>query len=137
MHVSRYGFLLAILVLAGVTASRISAAEDPKTILDRVFSVAQADRGQQRFRQSCSSCHTANEFAGNALSARWEGQSLGDLFEFISTAMPENDPGGLAPEEYASVIAFFLGQSAYPVGNDDLPVDKDVLSKIGIVPNPK
>lgn len=110
---------------------------DPRTILDRVFSEAQAERGEQRFRQSCSSCHTANEFAAPRFSARWEGQTLGDIFGFMSSAMPENDPGGLKPEEYASVVAYFLGVSGYPVGYDDLPADADTLRQIQIVPQPK
>ena len=55
----------------------------------------------------------------------------------MSAAMPENDPGGLKPEEYANVLAFFLGQSGYPVGYDDLPADAEVLRTIGIVPQPK
>ena len=107
------------------------------TILDRVFSVPQADRGEQRFKTSCSSCHRADEFVEPAFSTRWEGRTLGDLFAYISDAMPADDPGGLKPDEYANVIAFFLGQNGYPVGTDDLPADPAVLKQIGIVSNPK
>lgn len=112
-------------------------AQDPKTILDRVFSVAQADKGEARFKQSCSGCHTPLEFAEPRFSARWEGQTLGDIFDFMIAAMPENDPGGLKLEEYANLLAFFLGQSGYPVGYDDLPPDAAVLKTIQIVPQPK
>ena len=131
--------LLGGLACAVTTASATGGQppEDPRTILDRVFSVAQAERGEARFKQSCGGCHAAVQFAEPAFSARWEGQSLGDLFDFVSSAMPENDPGSLKPDEYASVLAFFLGQSGYPVGYDDLPADKAVLAKIGIVPQPK
>lgn len=122
---------------APASAPSSQPPQDPRTILDRVFSVAQADRGEARFKQSCSSCHRAGDFAGNAFSDRWEAQTLGDLFAFISSAMPENDPGGLEREDYVNVIAFFLGQNGYPVGNDDLPADPAVLNQIGIVPNPK
>ena len=137
-----FGFVTGVLVSALTCGVVMSAAPqqstaDPKTILDRVFSVAQADRGEERFKKTCSSCHTANEFAGNAFSDRWEGQTLGDLFAYLSDAMPADDPGGLKPEEYANVIAFFLGQNGYPVGNDELPADPAVLKTIGIVPNPK
>jgi alcohol dehydrogenase (cytochrome c) len=133
---------IALISTATVTLLAVSAGagqppQDPKTILDRVFSEAQADRGEQRFKISCSSCHQADEFVEPVFSARWEGQSVGDLYEFISTSMPENDPGGLKPDEYASVIAFFLGQNGYPVGRDELPADLATLKQIGIVPNPK
>ena len=125
--------LLTLIVLAGATP----AAEDPITILDRVYSVAQAERGESRFKQSCAACHTLAEFAEPTLSTRWEGQTLGDMYAFISTQMPEGAGGSLKPEEYASVIAYFLHISGFPVGREDLPADKDVLTKIGIVSNPK
>ena len=134
--------LPAVLVAAlGWTSSSVAAQaappDVPSTILDRVYSVAQAERGQTRFKQSCGSCHAVSEFAEPDFSARWEGQTLGDVFEFISAAMPEGSPGSLKPEDYASILAFALSNGGYPVGNDDLPAKKDVLSKIGIVPNPK
>ena len=125
--------LLTLIVLAAATP----AAEDPITILDRVYSVAQAERGESRFKQSCAACHTLSEFAEPALSTRWEGQTLGDMYGFISTQMPEGAGGSLKPEEYASVIAYFLHLGGFPVGRDDMPADKDVLKKIGIVSNPK
>ncbi len=132
--------IAAVPLIASMQPSATAAAaqpSDPRTILDRVFSVAQAERGEQRFKQSCSSCHRADEFAGSAFSERWEAQTLGDLFAYISDSMPADDPGALKPEEYANVIAFFLGQNGYPVGTDDLPADAAVLKQIGIVANPK
>ena len=125
--------LLTMLALAGATPR----AEDPRTILDRVYSVAQAERGESRFKQSCAACHSLVEFAEPALSTRWEGQTLGDMYGFIASSMPEGAAGSLKPEEYASVIAYFLHISGFPVGRDDMPADKDVLKKIGIVSNPK
>jgi mono/diheme cytochrome c family protein len=111
--------------------------QDPKSILDRIFSVAQAERGETRFKVSCSSCHTVDEFAGGSFAERWSGQTMGEVFEYVSTTMPQNDPGGLKPEEYASVLAYILRMNAYPVGSDDMPADKDALAKFQIVPNPK
>lgn len=118
-----------------ITAQAQPAA--PRTILDRVYSVAQAERGQTRFKQSCGSCHAVSEFAEPEFSARWEGQSLGEVFGFISSSMPEGSPGSLKPEDYASILAFALSNGGFPVGNDDLPAQKDILNQIGIVPNPK
>lgn len=114
-----------------------TAVQDPKSILDRIYSVAQADRGEQRFRQSCSSCHTPNDFAGGAFADRWSGQTMAEVFEYVSVSMPENDPGGLKPEEYANVLAYILHMNGYPVGNDDMPADTAALKKFEVVPNPK
>lgn len=139
--------IVAALPLAGIAALEWTATTnlsaqaappaDPKTILDRVYSVAQAERGQAQFKQACASCHAVSEFAEPAFSARWEGQTLGDVFDFISKAMPEGSAGSLTPEAYASIIAYALSNGGFPVGNDDLPTKKDVLAQIGIVPNPK
>jgi S-disulfanyl-L-cysteine oxidoreductase SoxD len=114
-----------------------SQPQDPKSILDRIYSVAQAERGEGRFKVSCSSCHTPGEFGGGAFAERWSGQTMGEVFEYVSSTMPQNDPGGLKPEEYASVLAYILRMNAYPAGSDDMPADKDVLAKFQIVSNPK
>ncbi len=130
----------ASLLFLGASATAGGAAsqpQDPKSILDRIYSVAQAERGEARFKVSCSSCHTIGEFAGGAFAERWSGQTMGEVFEYVSTTMPQNDPGGLKPEEYASVLAYILRMNAYPVGSDDMPADKDALAKFQIVSNPK
>ena len=123
--------IIAVSVL--VPAASIAAGvvrtqpEDPKSILDRIYSVAQAERGEARFKVSCSSCHAPGDFAGGSFAERWSGQTMGDVFDFVSSAMPENDPGSLKPEEYASVLAFILRMNAYPVGSEDMPADPDAL----------
>ena len=128
-----------LLLGIGMTAAgpATAGADDPKSILDRIYSVAQADRGEQRFKVSCSSCHTPGDFAGGALADRWSGQTMGDVFDFVSNTMPENDPGGLKPEEYASVLAYILRINGYPVGAEDMPASKDALKPFEVVSNPK
>lgn len=125
--------VLSALLAAGVAA----AAEDPRSIVDRVYSVAQAERGEARFKVSCSSCHTPGSFAGGSFAERWNGQTMAEAFDFVSNAMPENDPGGLKKQEYADVLAFILSVNGYPVGNDELPPDPVELKKLAIVPNGK
>ena len=133
----RFWWAASTLVVMLAMASATPSAEDPRTILDRVYSVAQAERGEARFKQSCSSCHQQIEFAEPNFSSRWEGQTLGDVYGFISSQMPEGAPRSLKPDEYASIIAYFLHMGGFPVGSDDMPADRDVLAKIGIVSNPK
>ena len=76
-------------------------------------------------------------FGGGSFAERWNGQTMAEVFDFVSNAMPENDPGGLKPQDYADVLAFILSVNAYPVGNDELPTDAASLKKLGIAPNPK
>jgi len=137
-------FALSVLALSSsfvcvvaLSAASRSAAEDPRTIVDRVYSVAQAERGEQRFKISCSSCHTPSSFGDGMFADRWDGQTMADVFEYVSSTMPENDPGGLKKEDYADVLAYMLRINAYPAGYDELPVDSVELKKLAIAPNGK
>ncbi|MFN7982790.1 MAG: c-type cytochrome [Vicinamibacterales bacterium] len=134
-----FGFWLTASMLASALAvvTVRASAEDPKTILDRVYSVPQAERGEVLFKKHCIACHQQTEFAEPSFSATFEGQTLGDVYGFITSSMPEGNAGSLKPEEYAAVVAYFLRMGGFPVGAEDMPADKAVLSKIGIVSNPK
>ena len=137
-HLSSFAVVLSVsfLCATGISAAA-RATEDPRTIVDRVYSVAQAERGEVRFKTSCGSCHTPSSFGGGLFAERWDGQTMAEVFEFVSTAMPENDPGGLKKEEYADVLAYILRINAYPAGYDELPTDPDALKKLAIAPNGK
>ena len=52
------------------------------------------------------------------------------VYEFISTMMPDGDPGSLTANEYAAVIAYFLRQNQYPEGGAELPADAAALRVI-------
>lgn len=129
----------ASLLFAGAASLSAGAAgaEDPKSILDRIYSESQAQRGERQFKISCSSCHTPRMFSGGAFAERWNGQTMGSVLEWVSMNMPENDPGGLKPQQYADILAFVLGINGYPVGSDDMPADVATLKQYAIVENPK
>lgn len=102
--------------------------------MDGVFTLSQASRGEQDFQRACAACHEVREQTGRKFSAKWSGKTLGDLFDIVSTTMPEGDPGSLKPEEYAGILAFFLRESGYPDGPQELPADVPALAKIRIAP---
>ena len=139
--------LVAALVLAAATvalaldARQAPASQDTASsgtsILDGVFTPGQASRGRQQFQRACTSCHSAGEHTGRKFSGRWQGTTMGDLFDLVSTTMPEGDPGSLEPGEYASILAFFLSESGYKEGEQDLPSDLESLKKIRIEPLPQ
>jgi mono/diheme cytochrome c family protein len=137
-HRSSFAVVLSVALLWAIVMSAAARArEDPRTIVDRVYSVAQAERGEARFKTSCGSCHPPSSFGGGSFAERWDGQTMAEVFEFVSNAMPENDPGGLKQEEYADVLAYILRINAYPAGSDELPTDRDALKKLAIAPNGK
>jgi quinoprotein glucose dehydrogenase len=115
---------------ASPTTDASSDASAARTVTDGVYTADQATRGQQEFQQSCASCHSANEFSGPIFQRIWAGRAVGEMYEFISMMMPDGDPGSLTPDEYASVIAYFLRQNQYPTGNAELAADAAALRGI-------
>lgn len=105
--------------------------QEMKSVKAGVYSAAQADRGQVLFRAKCASCHAPNRFTDADLFHKvYAGKPLWELFDVISDSMPEDDPGGMKPEEYADVIAYLLKLNGFPAGQDDLPTSKDALGAI-------
>lgn len=104
------------------------------SVLEGVFTSVQASRGQTQFEQTCMGCHTVAEHTGRNFGAKWSGTTLNELFELISTTMPEVEPGSLTPEQYASIVAFFLKASGYPAGQRELPSDVAALKKVRVEP---
>ena len=120
--------------LAGRPLAQVTPSSTGSSVLDGVFTSSQASRGRQRFQQTCTSCHSVGEHTGQKFGARWQGSTIGDLFDLVSTTMPDGDPGSLKPEEYASILAFFLSESGYKEGEKELPSDLESLKKIRIEP---
>ena len=42
------------------------------------------------------------------------------FFTFVATKMPKNDPGSLAPEDVADVVAYLLQMNKMPTGKSEL-----------------
>jgi len=111
-------------------------AKGPST-LDGLYTDEQASRGKDVYFNSCRSCHTPASHTGATFNQWWRGKHLSDLFAFVSTRMPKNDPGSLAPEDVADVMAYLLKMNAMPVGPNELPADVDSLKKYRIEAKPK
>jgi cytochrome c len=97
-----------------------------------VYTVEQAARGKDVYAGNCRSCHTPAAHTGEMFATWWRGKRLSDLFMFVSTQMPKNDPGSLAPEDAADVVAYLLQINAMPPGKVELYPDVDSLRKFRI-----
>ena len=106
------------------------------SVLDGVFTPAQASRGERTFSDVCAACHDTGEFSGGRFRISWVGRPVGELFETISTLMPEADPGSLSPAEYAAIVAYLLQVNGYPAGDADLPTNVRALGQLEIVSPP-
>ncbi|MDA1094350.1 MAG: cytochrome c [Acidobacteria bacterium] len=118
-----------------------SAQETTSTLLDGVFTAAQARRGRQVYSRDCASCHgpemkggeMAPGIAGSGFMVFWTELPVGSMFERIKVSMPEDGPGRLTDKEYADVVAYIFDANGYPAGEVELPADKAELDKIMIV----
>src|SRR5262245_2899643 len=123
----------AALIAISIPGSVALLAQDNATsVADGVFTSDQAERGKKQFQQTCAACHSVSEHTGKNFESKWSGSTVGDVFDLVSNTMPESDPGGLKPDEYASILAFFLSESGYKQGDKELPPDLELLKKIRI-----
>jgi hypothetical protein len=100
--------------------------------LTGVYTNEQAARGRNFYLGMCKSCHAPESHTGATFSKYWKGKKLSDLFMYISTQMPKNDPGSLDPGDIADVMAYILRMNAEPTGKDEIYPDADSLKKFRI-----
>src|SRR4051794_31202389 len=98
------------------TAAKGIQASASKTVLDGVFTTAQADRGDAVYSEKCAPCHEGTDTDGPPLTGtpfidRWREDTLQGLFDFISTEMPQRAPGTLAESVYLDILAHLLRES--------------------------
>lgn len=110
------------------------AAPTARTTLTHggAYTSEQASRGRYVYGASCRGCHTAESHTGVVFAKWWRGKQLSDLYSFVLQNMPKNDPGTLAPEDVADVVAYLLKMNTMPAGTTELPPDVDELKKIRI-----
>src|SRR5215510_14719434 len=92
-------YLLSILVVFGAGLAT-ALAQAPTTVLDGVYTHAQAARGEAVYSSSCIGCHEGQdadgpELTGKAFLDRWREDKIEPLFTFVRTTMPGNAPGSL------------------------------------------
>ncbi len=97
------------------------------TVLDGVYTAAQAMRGEAQYQMHCSRCH-GEDLSGRAMGPlrgdrfldRWREDSLRLLFDYIATKMPASEPGSLSESTYVDILAFVLQQNSIPPGSKEL-----------------
>jgi hypothetical protein len=120
--------LLILCVVWAVLCLSTALAQAPGSVLDGVYTPAQAARGEAAYSGSCSGCHEGQdadgpELIGKAFLDRWREDRLEPLFTFMKTRMPGNLPGSLDAQVYADIIAFLLQANHLPAGTRELTPD--------------
>ena len=114
------------------------AADSAKTsvvsTVSGIYTAAQAELGRNVYQATCRSCHTPGELAGTKFWNGWVGRTLGELFGYLRSSMPKDNPSSLADDDYASATAYLLQLNQMPAGQRELPADSTALAKIRVVP---
>lgn len=121
---------LAVLALAATGATNVS------------FTSSQMTKGQAQFAQSCATCHGEHLEGGagpaltgptfNTLSKK-VGANVGDIFTYMTTNMPLNEPASLSHDQYVSIMAFILSKNGYKPAKKPLTFSVAENSKAPII----
>ncbi|MGV8839681.1 MAG: c-type cytochrome [Bauldia sp.] len=102
------------------------------------FTTAQANAGRSAFGDNCAGCHGAQlqgaggpALTGAGFQSDWFGKPVGALYEFVSTNMPYDNPGGLTGAQYVSLVAFLAQSNGLMAGSTALPGDLEALNAMG------
>jgi mono/diheme cytochrome c family protein len=139
---------LVFVVSSAVILLAQAPAGPTRSVWDGVYSPEQAGRGQTLYMTHCAPCHMP-ELEGRladptgtptgvpglqdpGFQSKWNGLTLGDLWERIRISMPQEKPGSLSRQINADILAYILQRNALPAGVEELPPEKERLDAIRI-----
>ena len=115
-----------------------------KSTATGVFTEEQAKRGKAAYNGNCASCHgtdlvstdrEVSNLTGDAFK-RWNGKTVGELFEVTRDTMPPKEERSLDNQVYLDMVAYILQFNKVPSGNQELKHDIETLKQIVIAPPP-
>lgn len=144
---------LAWLLTAAMAGTPLVAAQPTMTVWNRVYSKAQASRGEEAYKSACGYCHKDDlsggfmddgvgrapalagpQAFGSSLVERFRDQTLGDMVYAIASTMPKQAPTSLPLDTYVDIVAYLLERNGVPAGADELPGDVLALRDVAITP---
>jgi len=92
-----------------------------------LYTADQATAGQDVFAGNCAACHGPNlggdegpALLGQSFAPAANHRTVGGIFTFITSQMPQSAPGSLSHTQYEQVMAFLLSKNGYPAGGSAL-----------------
>ena len=133
----RFRFTVFVVMLASAffaESGRVQTAQarnaDGRTVLDGVYTAAQATRGKAHYEANCQSCHGADlsggsvrALAGEDFISNWRGVRLDSMFDRVQTMPPVTETTArvrLADEAYLDIITYVLEVNGFPAGTEEL-----------------
>jgi mono/diheme cytochrome c family protein len=142
--------VLATAALMYAAAGAVAAQGDGaarRTVWDKVYTEAQASRGEELYGRHCAECHgsgldgdAVTEIPALALDSfmqRWSTKNVDDLLARMQRAMPPTAPGSLTRTQYVDLVAYLLKSNGFPAGFDALGTDSERLRQIVIQRTPR
>jgi len=134
-------------MLTGWSASTLVLFAQPKrraTIWDGVYTTAQANRGQKAYVKSCGGCHRDDlsggddepPLRGGNFTAKWKDATVAELYDFVASNMPRNNPGSVPLETCIDIVSFILKMNDAPSGSAELTTDIEKLQQIVFTAKP-
>jgi cytochrome c len=133
---SRRLVLVAILACVAVLAGRVAAGavQTPATtsVKDKVFTKAQAEKGDASYKKACLKCHALKDgpgpeegppLAGDAFLTKWDGKTIHELAMSIRLNMPPDGSVTIGEEDAADLIAYILKSNGFAEGEKPLKAD--------------
>lgn len=134
----RGGYRLLILPLAMLAVAATTSGGSSSIS----FSASQMHKGATQFGQNCAQCHgdALEGGAGPALTgpnfktlSSKVGARVGDIFTYMVTNMPLNNPASLSHDTYVNIMAFILSKNGYKPGKKPLTYSNAMSSKAPII----
>lgn len=118
------GAALALLVSAAAMRAAQTASA---TTRDKVYSKAQAARGEKQYVSLCQSCHEPGAtpppgqkagpvLVGDGFLTKWKDKTLGELMTQVETTMPNDGSAFLDDAQTADIVAYMLQANGFPDG---------------------
>ncbi len=110
-----------------------STSSDDASTLDGVYTLAQAERGEAVFTESCSECHETEDWTETAFRGRWADQSTFQLGYYINDRMPYDNPWSLSRQQVTDVLTYILRLNDLPTGDAEMGTTDDDIDQYWIV----
>jgi hypothetical protein len=124
-HIMLQLLVLMLLIQAPQTTGR--------TVIDGVYSEAQAARGKGLYGSHCEFCHGdalqgvhAPRLVGERFIDQWRESPLAGIYNFIRRNMPPKEevpPRPITENDYLDIMTHILKANGYPAGPNDLMAD--------------
>lgn len=112
---------------AAAEPAAAAEAEREPSALDGIYTLEQAERGEEVFQQVCSECHDTEDWTERGFLQRWNEQSVYQFFYQIHNTMPYGAPGSLTRQQYADIVAYIFHLNDLPAGPEELGASDDEL----------